>query len=92
MLVIPLLVGLLWGYCNLRIARQGISASRQAGVVFDRFREQMEDQYGKAVAETITEDESRRGFLIRSEYAYSASNLFGTILGALLFLREAPFF
>jgi hypothetical protein len=92
MLIIPLLVGLLWGYYNLRRARQGFPPSRQAGVVFDRFREQMESQYGKAIAETITGDESRRRFLIRSEYAYSASNLFGTILGALLFLREAPFF
>lgn len=92
MLVIPLLVGFLWGYYNLRRARQGISASRQAGVVFDRFREQVESQYGKAVAETITRDESRRRFLIRSEYAYSAGNLFGTILGALLFLRKASFF
>jgi len=92
MLVIPLLVGMLWGYYNLRRARQGISASRQTGVIFDQFREQMESQYGEAIAETITGDESRRRFLIRSEYAYSASNLFGTILGAILFLRNAPFF
>ena len=92
MLVIPLLVGFLWGYYNLRRARQGILPSRQAGEVFDRFREQLESQYGKEIAETITGDESRRRFLIRSEYAYSASNLFGTILGAFLFLREVPFF
>jgi len=92
MLVIPLLVGFLWGYYNLQRAIQGIPPSRQAGAVFDRFREQVESQYGKAVAETITGDESRRRFLIRSEYAYSTGNLFGTILGALLFLRKASFF
>jgi hypothetical protein len=92
MLVIPLVSSLLWGYYNLRRARQGISASRQAGVVFDRFREQVESQYGKAIADTVVGDESKRRFLVRSEYAYSAVNLFGTILGALLFLRKAPFF
>ena len=92
MLVIPLLVGFLWGYYNLQRARQGISPSRQAGVVFDGFREQMESKYGKAIAETVAGDKSKRKYLIRSEYAYSAGNMFGIILGALLFLRKASFF
>jgi hypothetical protein len=92
MLVIPLLVGMLWGYYNLQRARQGISACRQAGEVFYQFREQMESQYGKAIAEAVTGNELKRRFLIRSEYAYSAGNVFGTILGAILFLRNAPFF
>jgi hypothetical protein len=92
MLVIPLVSSLLWGYYNLRRARQGILASRQASVVFDRFREQVENQYGKIIAEAVLGDESKRRILIRSEYAYSAGNLFGTILGGLLFLRKAPFF
>lgn len=92
MLVIPSVSSLLWGYYNLRRAKQGISASRQTGVAFDRFREQVENQYGRAIADTIVGDESKRRFLLRSEYAYSAGGLFGTILGALLFLCKAPLF
>ncbi len=92
MLVIPLLAGLLWGYYNLRRARQGIAPSRQAGTVLDRFKEQLENEYGRAIAETVAGEESKRRYLVRSEYTYSAGNVFGTILGALLFLRNAPFF
>lgn len=92
MLVIPVLIGLLWGYYNLQRARQGISANRQNSVVSNRFREQMEGQDGNTTEKTIAGDESRRRFLIRCEYAYSASNLFGTMLGAFLFLHKVPFF
>ena len=92
MLVIPLLAGLLWSYYNLRRARQCIPPSRQVGMVFDRLREQVESQYGWAIAETVAGEKSKKRYLIRNEYAYLAGNVFGTILGALVFLRNVPFF
>ena len=92
MLAIPLLVGLLWSYYNLRRAGQCIPPSRQVGVVFDRLREQVESQYGSAIAGTITGEESKIKYLLRCEYAYLTGNVFGTLLGALVFLRNVPFF
>ncbi|MEJ2703634.1 MAG: hypothetical protein P8Z79_14445 [Sedimentisphaerales bacterium] len=92
MLVVPLIIGLLWSYYNLRRARQGIPPSRQVGMVFDRLREQVESQYGREIAESVAGEESKRRYLIRSECAYLASNVLGTILGAFLFLRKVAFF
>ncbi len=92
MLAVPLLVGLLWSYYNLQRARQCIPPSRQVGMVFDRLRAQVESQYGWAIAESVAGEESKKRYLIRSEYAYLAGNVFGTILGALVFLRNVPFF
>ena len=92
MLAIPLLVGLLWSYYNLQRARHGIPPSRQVGTVFDRLREQVESQYGRAIAETVTGEESKVKYLLRCEYAYLTGNIFGTLLGAFVFLRNAPFF
>lgn len=91
MLAIPLLVGLLWSYYNLQRARHGIPPSRQVGTVFDRLREQVESQYGRAIAETVAGDESKVKYLLRCEYAYLTGNIFGTLLGAFVFLRNAPF-
>jgi len=91
MLGIPLLVGLLWSYYNLRRARQGIPPSRQVGMVFDRLREQIESQYGGAIAETVAGEESKIKYLLRCEYAYLTGNVFGTILGAFVFLHNVPF-
>ena len=91
MLAIPLLVGLLWSYYNLQRARQGIPPSRQVGMVFDRLREQVESQYGREIAETVTGEESKKKYLLRCEYAYLAGNVFGTLLGAFVFLRNVPF-
>jgi hypothetical protein len=81
MLAIPLLVGLLWSYYNLRRARQCIPPSRQVSEVFDRLRAQVESQYGRIIAESIAGEESKKKYLIRNEYVYSAGNVFGTILG-----------
>ena len=92
LLAIPLLVGLLWSYYNLRRARQCIPPSRQVGMVFDRLRAQVESQYGSAIADTVAGEELKKKYLIRNEYAYLAGNVFGTILGALVFLRHVPFF
>jgi hypothetical protein len=92
MLVIPLLAGLLWSYYNLRRAKQGISPSGQVDMVLDRFKEQVESQYGRAIADIVAGEKSKKRYLIRSEYAYLAGNVFGTILGALVFFRNAPFF
>jgi len=92
MLIIPLLVGLLWSYCNLRRARQCIPPSREVGMVFDRLRKQVESQYGRVIAESVAGEVSKKGYLIRSEYAYLAGNVFGTILGALVFFRNVPLF
>lgn len=92
MLAIPLLVGLLWSYYNLQRARHCIPPSRQVGTVFDRLREQVESQYGRAIAETVTGEESKVKYLLRCEYAYLTGNIFGTLLGAFVFLRNAPFF
>jgi len=92
MLGIPLLVGLLWSYYNLWRARHGIPPSRQVGMVFDRLREQVESQYGRAIAETLAGEGSKIKYLLRCEYAYLAGNVFGTLLGALVFLRNVPFF
>jgi len=92
MLAVPLLIGLLWSYYNLRRARQCIPPSRQVGIVFDRLRAQVESQYGMTIAESIAGEESKKKYLIRNEYAYSAGNVFGTILGGLLFLRHTPFY
>jgi hypothetical protein len=90
MLAVPLLVGLFWSYYNLRRARQCIPPSRQAGMVFDRLREQVESQYGRAIADTVTGEESKKIYLIRNECAYLAGNVFGIILGTLVFLRNVP--
>jgi hypothetical protein len=92
MLAVPLLIGLLWSYYNLRRARQCIPPSRQVGMVFDRLREQVESQYGSAIAESVAGEESKKRYLIRSEYAYLAGNVFGTISGVLVFFRGVPFF
>jgi hypothetical protein len=92
MLAVPLIIGLLWSYYNLRRARQCIPPSRQVGMVFDRLREQVESQYGREIAESIAGEESKKRYLIRSEHAYLAGNVFGTILGALVFLRKVALF
>jgi hypothetical protein len=90
MLAVPLLVGLLWSYYNLRRARQGIPPSRQIGMVFDQLKEQVECQYGRALAETVAGEESKIKYLLRCEYTYLAGNVFGILLGALVFLRNVP--
>ena len=92
MLAVPLIIGLLWSYYNLRRARRGIPPSRQVGMVFDRLREQVESQYGREIAESVAGEKSKKRYLIRSECAYLAGNVFGTILGALVFLRKVAFF
>ena len=61
-------------------------------MVFDRLRAQVESQYGSAIADTVAGEESKKRYLIRNEYAYLAGNVFGTILGALVFLHRVPFF
>jgi hypothetical protein len=61
-------------------------------MVFDRLRDQVEIQYGWEIAESIAGEESKKRYLIRSEYTYLAGNVSGIILGALVFLRNVPFF
>ena len=61
-------------------------------MVFDRLRDQVESQYGREIAESIAGEESKKRYLIRSEYAYLTGNVSGIILGALVFLRNVPFF
>ena len=92
MLAVPLLIGLFWSYYNLRRAQQGIPPSKQVGMVFDLLRGQVESQYGSAIADTVAGEESKKRYLIRNECAYVAGNVFGTILGALVFLRNVPFY
>jgi hypothetical protein len=91
-LVLPLLVGLLWSHYNLTRAKQGVAPGRQVDMMFDRFRQQVAAECGSAVAETAAGEESKKRYLVRSEYAYLAGNLSGTMLGALLFLRYVPWF
>lgn len=91
-LVLPLMVGLLWSHYNLTRAKQGIAPGGRVDMMFDRFRQQVAVECGSAVAETVAGEESKKRYLIRSEYAYLAGNISGTILGALLFLRYAPWF
>lgn len=92
MLVIPFLAGLLWSHYNLVRAKRGIAPGRQIDMVFDQFKEEMEGQCGKAVAEAIAGQELKKRYLIRSEYAYLVGNISGVILGALMFLYRAPLF
>jgi hypothetical protein len=91
-LVLPLLAGLLWSYYNLIRARQGIAPGRRVDTMFDRFRQQVAAECGCAVAETAAGEESKRRYLVRSEYAYLAGNISGTMLGALIFFQNAPLF
>jgi hypothetical protein len=83
MLAVPLLIGLLWSYYNLRRAQQGIPPSKQVGMVFDQLRGQVESQYGSAIADTVAGEESKKRYLIHNECAYVAGNVFGTIFGVL---------
>jgi len=89
-LVMPLLVGVLWSRYNLTRAKQGIAPSRQIAMVFVRFKKQIENQYGKAIAETVAGEELKKRYLTRSEYAYLTGNISGIILGGLIFLNNTP--
>jgi hypothetical protein len=89
-LAMPLLAGLLWSYYNLTRARRGIAPSEQIAMVFVRFKQQVEKQHGKAIAETVAGEELKKRYLTRSEYAYLIGNIFGIVLGALIFLRNLP--
>lgn len=91
-LVLPLLIGLLWSHYNLARARQGIAPGRRVDMMFDRFRQQVVAECGRAVAETAAGEGSKKRYLVRSEYAYLAGNISGTIFGALIFLRYTPWF
>jgi len=91
-LVLPLLAGLLWSYYNLTRAQRGIAPGRQTDLMFDRFRQQVATERGVAVAEMVAGEGTKRRYLVRSEYAYLAGNISGTILGALIFLQNAPLF
>ncbi|MGD2093625.1 MAG: hypothetical protein PVH77_01310 [Phycisphaerales bacterium] len=89
-LAMPLLAGLLWSHYNLTRAKQGIAPSRQIAMVFVRFKQQVENQYGKETAETVAGEELKKRYLTRSEYAYLIGNISGIVLGALIFLRNLP--
>jgi hypothetical protein len=60
--------------------------------MFDRFRQQVATERGVAVAEMVAGEGAKKRYLVRSEYAYLAGNISGTILGALIFLQNAPLF
>lgn len=91
-LFLPLLIGLLWSHYNLTRARQGIAPGRRVDMMFDRFRQQVAAECGRAAAETAAGEGSKKRYLVRSEYAHLAGNISGTIFGALLFFRYAPWF
>ena len=92
LLVLPLLIGLFWSRYNLIRARQGIAPGRRVDMMFDRFRQQVAAECGRAIAETVAGVESKKRYLVRSEYAHLASNISGTMLGALMFFQNAPLF
>jgi hypothetical protein len=91
-LILPLLAGLFWSYYNLTRARQGIAPGRRVDMMFDRFRQQVAVECGCEVAETAAGEGPKKRYLVRSEYAYLAGNISGTILGAFIFLQNAPLF
>jgi hypothetical protein len=91
-LVLPLVVGLFWSHYNLSRARRGIAPGRRVDMTFDRFRRHVAAERGSTVAETVAGEGLKKRYLIRSEYAYLTGNISGTILGAFLFLRYAPWF